>query len=127
MSELDRAYHFARCLRMVVVVVCRGAAIVFASVAAVTLIRGVMWYVDRRPMIKAGLMPSSDAFEWLYLGLEQLAPTILLALFSTSIARWLVPAPRAVCLRCGYSTEKLTKPICPECGAPVPIDHEPQK
>lgn len=124
MTELDRAYHFARCLRMVVVALCRGAAIVSASVATVTLIRGVMWYFDRRPMIKAGLAPSGGAFEWLYLGMEQLAPAILLVSFSGYIARWLVPAPKAACLRCGYSTVKLTKPVCPECGAPVPLDHD---
>lgn len=124
MTELDRAFHFARCLRMVVVVVCRGAALIFASVAAMTLIRGAMWYFDRHPMIKAGFAPASGAFEWLYLGLEQLAPAVLLVLCSGYIARWLVPAPRAVCLRCGYSTEKLTKPTCPECGAPVPMVDE---
>lgn len=124
MNELQRAFHFARCQRMIVIMVCRGAALVFAYRGLSTLVLGLIWYYKRRPLYRAGMMPASEAYEWLYLGLERLAPAIVLALGSVLIARWLVPAPRAVCLRCGYSTEKLTKPTCPECGAPVPIESE---
>ncbi len=122
MTELDRAFHLARTLRMIVVMLCRGAALVFAYRGLSTLTLGFYWYIQRRPLYRAGMMPASEAYEWIQLGLERLAPGVLLALLSTLIARWLVPAPRAVCLRCGYSTTKLTKPVCPECGAPVPIE-----
>ncbi len=122
MNDLDRAHHFARSLRMIVVAAARGAALVYLFRGLSTLVGGAFWYMERRPLLKAGMMPSSEAYEWLYEGAEQLLPAVLLALFSSALAQWLVPAPRAACLRCGYSTEKLTKPVCPECGSPVPLD-----
>jgi hypothetical protein len=47
-------------------------------------------------------------------------PALVLWVFDGPLSRALVPFPRAVCPKCGYSLVRLTRPLCPECGLRLP-------
>lgn len=47
-------------------------------------------------------------------------PAVAIWALDRLLARILVPLPEGRCPRCGYELIALERPICPECGLPVP-------
>jgi hypothetical protein len=89
---------------------------VFLRLAAAGLVILFLWRIANH----AGVYWGSDLSNFLQFGLyRSLAPlgaAGALLLLDIVALRWLIPAGRWQCPRCGYDLENVSKPKCPECG-----------